>query len=492
MSSSNCRNMALQMYPHEQGRNMKTAGDILIVDDESDIRLLIGATLRDEGFTTMEAASAMEAREILAAKPPGLAILDIWMRDSDMDGLELLEWVKGVYPELPVLMISGHGTVETAVQAIRNGAYDFIEKPFKEDRLLLMVQRALEASRLERENADLRARVSDEGEPALVGVSAAIKAVRTAVERIAPTASRVLISGPNGSGKELAARCLHNQSERRDSRFVVANCARLGSERADVELFGSDGSGTSRRIVGLFEQAHKGTLYFDEICDLPLETQGKIVRAVAEQRFRRVGGNKEVSVDVRVISASSRDLATEISEGRLREDLYYRLGVVPLSMPPLADRREDIPPLARHFVEAVARRTGLGKVKLGDEVLAAMQGYRWPGNVRQMLNTIENMLIMAPSDRSVPLGLDLLPAEIQNISPANSNSDIDALLALPLRDAREAFEKSYMTAQLQRFDGNVSQMAGFVGMERSALHRKLRSLDVTQPDKSSSDGDGKP
>ena len=470
---------------------MKTAGDILIVDDESDIRLLIGVTLRDEGFTTMEAASAMEARDLLAAKPPGLAILDIWMRDSDMDGLELLEWVKSVYPEVPVLMISGHGTVETAVQAIRNGAYDFIEKPFKEDRLLLMVQRAFEASRLERENAELRARVSEESDPSIIGVSTQIKAVRTAVERIAPTASRVLISGPNGSGKELAARCIHHQSDRRDSRFIVANCARLGAERADVELFGSDGVATSRRIVGLFEQAHKGTLYFDEVCDLPLETQGKIVRAVAEQRFRRVGGNKEVSVDVRVISASSRDLSAAIAEGRLREDLYYRLGVVPLSMPPLAERREDIPHLARHFVDLVARRTGLGKVKLGDEVLSAMQGYRWPGNVRQMLNTIENMLIMAPADRSEPLGLDLLPAEIQNISPAAGNSDIDALLALPLRNAREAFEKSYMTAQLQRFDGNVSQMAGFVGMERSALHRKLRLLNVTHGGKPPANEDGK-
>jgi len=469
---------------------MKTAGDILIVDDKRDIRMLIGATLRDEGFSTMEAASAMEARDILAAKPPGLAILDIWMRDSDMDGLELLEWVKGVYPELPVLMISGHGTIETAVQAIRNGAYDFIEKPFKEDRLLLMVQRALEASRLERENAELRARVSESGEPSLIGISSVMKGVRSAIERIAPTASRVLISGPNGSGKELAARSIHHQSDRSDARFIVANCARLGAERADVELFGSENLSTSQRIVGLFEQAHKGTLYFDEICDLPVETQGKIVRAVTEQRFRRIGGNKEVSVDVRVISASSRDLAGEIGSGRLREDLYYRLGVVPLTMPALADRREDIPHLARHFVDLVARRTGLARIKLGDEVFAAMQGYQWPGNVRQMLNTIENMVIMAPADRSQPLGLELLPAEIQNISPAGGNSDIDALLALPLREAREAFETSYMAAQLQRFDGNVSQMAGFVGMERSALHRKLRSLGVSHQQKATSDGDG--
>jgi two-component system nitrogen regulation response regulator NtrX len=270
----------------------------------------------------------------------------------------------------------------------------------------------------------------------------------------------------------------------------VANCARLGPDSADIELFGSENMGTSRRIVGLFEQAHKGTLYFDEICDLPLETQGKIVRAVAEQRFRRVGGNKEVSVDVRVISASSRDLAAEIAAGHLRDDLYYRLGVVPLTMPALADRREDIPPLARHCVDIVSRRTGLARIKFSDEVLAAMQGYHWPGNIRQMLNTIENMIIMAPQDRSEPLGLDALPPQIQNISPAGGNSDMEALIALPLREAREAFETQYMDAQLRRFDGNVSRMAGFVGMERSALHRKLRSLGVSTDRKASSEEGG--
>ena len=469
---------------------MITTGDILIVDDERDIRSLIGATLRDEGFVTMEASTASDARDLLASKPPSLAILDIWMRDSDMDGLELLEWVKTLYPELPVLMISGHGTIETAVHAIRKGAYDFIEKPFKEDRLLLMVQRALEASRLERENAELRARVSDEGESEVIGVSAAMKAVRTAIGRIAPTASRVLISGPSGSGKELAARAIHQSSDRRDARFVVANCARLASERADIELFGSENVSSSRRIVGLFEQAHKGTLYFDEICDLPLETQGKIVRAVTEQRFRRVGGNMEVSVDVRVISASSRDLAAEIAAGTVREDLYYRLGVVPLSIPPLSDRSEDVPSLARHFVDMVARRTGLQRIKLGDDVLAAMQGYHWPGNVRQMLNAIENMVIMAPTDRDKPLGLEALPAEIHSNLSNPQGEELEAIWTMPLRDAREAFEKQYMTLQLSRFDGNVSRMAGFVGMERSALHRKLRSLDVVVgPKGSSASGD---
>ncbi len=458
------------------------SGDILIVDDERDIRSLISMTLQDEGYSTSEAANAGQARDMLAAQPPSLAILDIWMRESDMDGLELLEWVRGIYPDLPVLMISGHGTIETAVQAIRQGAYDFIEKPFKADRLLLMVERALQASRLARENAELRARVSEDKALDIIGDSQIMKAVRHAVAKIAPTASRVLISGPSGSGKELAARAIHDQSDRREARFVVANCARLASERVDAELFGSDNLQSNRRIVGLFEQAHKGTLYFDEICDLPLETQGKIVRAVTEQRFRRVGGNVEVSVDVRVISASSRDLAAEINAKRLREDLYYRLGVVPLNMPPLADRREDIPQLAKYLVRTAAKRLGLARIKLGDEVLAAMQGYDWPGNVRQMHNAIENMVIMAPQDRDEPLGLDALPNEIQNISRDNSNSDMETLWALPLRGAREEFEREYLSVQLRRFGGNISRMAVFVGMERSALHRKLKSLKIDGDD----------
>ncbi|MDB2325329.1 sigma-54 dependent transcriptional regulator [Alphaproteobacteria bacterium] len=453
-------------------------GDILIVDDERDIRSLIGMTLKDEGYSTQEAANAKDARDMLAAQPPSLAILDIWMRDSDMDGIELLEWVKSIYPDLPVLMISGHGTIETAVQAIRQGAYDFIEKPFKEDRLLLMVERALQTSRLARENAELRARVSEEGEPEIIGQSQAIRALQTAITRIAPTASRVLINGPNGSGKELAARVIHHKSTRRDARFVVANCARLAPERVDSELFGAESMQSNRRIVGLFEQAHKGTLYFDEICDLPLETQGKIVRAITEQRFRRVGGNAEVVVDVRVISASSRDLASKISDGSLREDLYYRLGVVPLIMPPLTERRDDIPRLAKYFAKTVARRLGRQPLKFSDEVFAAMQGYDWPGNVRQMLNTVENMLIMAPPGSNEPVSLDALPREIQNISQAGINSDMEGFWALPLRGAREEFERAYMAAQLGRFGGNISRMAVFVGMERSALHRKLKSLGV--------------
>ena len=454
------------------------ATDILIVDDERDIRSLISMTLEDEGYATKQAAGAAEARNLLLSEPPKLAILDIWMRDSDMDGLELLEWSKSIYPDLPILMISGHGTIETAVQAIRNGAYDFIEKPFKEERLLMMVARALESAKLSRENNELRAKMNDGAAPELVGKSAVMRGIRQSIDKIAPTASRVLVNGPSGSGKELAARCIHNKSDRRDERFVVANCARLASERVDAELFGSESLQSHRRVVGLFEQAHKGTLYFDEICDLPLETQGKIVRAVNEQRFRRVGGNTEVVVDVRVISASSRDLAAEINAGRLREDLYYRLGVVPLTMPPLAQRREDIPLLAKHFTALVAKRLGVLPFKISDEVLAAMQGYSWPGNVRQIHNVIETMLILAPNDRNDPINLNLLPAEIHNVTRSGDETEMDTLMGLPLRGAREEFERAYLVTQLHRFDGNVSRVASFIGMERSALHRKLKALNI--------------
>ena len=396
-------------------RHRSWRADILIVDDERDIRSLISMTLEDEGYATKQATGAAEARNLLLSEPPKLAILDIWMRESDMDGLELLEWSKSIYPDLPILMISGHGTIETAVQAIRNGAYDFIEKPFKEERLLMMVARALESAKLTRENTELKARMIDGAAPELIGKSPVMRGIRQSIDKIAPTASRVLVNGPSGSGKELAARCIHNKSDRKDERFVVANCARLASERVDAELFGSESLQSHRRVVGLFEQAHKGTLYFDEICDLPLETQGKIVRAVNEQRFRRVGGNTEVVVDVRVISASSRDLALKSALVDCAKICITGLASCHWTMPPLHSAARIF-----HFLPNILPhwwQKGLGVLpfKLSDEVLAAMQGYGWPGNVRQIHNVIETMLILAPADRNEPIDLDLLPAEIHNM-----------------------------------------------------------------------------
>ncbi len=453
--------------------------EILVVDDEPDIRSLISLTLEDEGYLTVQAANAEEARAVITSRPPSCIILDIWIRESDMDGLEVLSWCQNLYPEVPILMISGHGNVETAVQAIQNGAHDFIEKPFKAERLLLTVRRALQQSRLARENAELREQSGASEQLSLVGQSAQIKQLRTTIEKVANTASRILITGPGGSGKEVVARLIHAQSARKDGPFVVAHCARISAENADTELFGSEMLASGRRIVGLFEQAHRGTLYFDELCDLPLETQSRLVRAVAEQTFRRVGGTDPVTTDVRIISASSQDLAAAIENGNLKEDLYYRLGVVSMTVPGLAERREDISQLARHFVEECARKLGRPPIALGDDLVNAMRSYDWPGSVRQLRNVIETILILNEKPENGVVGLDGLPAELlSGPSEGGANQILQHSLSLPLREARELFEREYMHSQLQKFEGNISQMAKFVGMERSALHRKLKSLKV--------------
>ena len=455
--------------------------EILVVDDEPDIRSLISLTLEDEGFLTIQAANAQDARSIIASRPPSCVILDIWMRDSDMDGIDILKWVQELYPEVPVLMISGHGNIETAVQALKFGAHDFIEKPFKTERLLLTVKRALQQRRLARENAELRASSGRTSPQRLIGQSSVMKQLQQAIERVAPTASRVLITGTSGSGKELVARLIHEQSERQDGPFIVANCARLNTTQAAMELFGSEGLQSGRRVIGLFEQAHRGTLYFDEICDLPADIQSQLVRTVTEQTFRRVGGNTEVTTDVRIISASSRDLKAAISENRLREDLYYRLGVISLVVPALSSRREDIGALARYFVSEFAKQLGTSPIKLGEDLLNAMRAYDWPGSVRQLRNVIETLMIIADKSSDEPLSVDSLPKEVIAGAGQNVNAVLDQSLSLPLREAREAFEREYMRSQLEKFEGNVSQMAKFVGMERSALHRKLKTLGLQAP-----------
>ena len=454
------------------------SGDILIVDDERDIRSLIALTLEDEGFVTIEASNAKQAREHLVTRPPSCVILDIWMRDSDMDGLELLSWCRSLYPELPVVMISGHGTIETAVQALRVGAYDFIEKPFKAERLMLTVNRAIQTAKLERENRELKTRNHDFSQLELVGQSTAMKAVKTAVDKLSTSASRVLLQGGAGTGKELVARKIHENSERGSHKSVVANCARLTTEKADLELFGSESIQDGRRVVGLFEQAHLGTLYFDEICDLPLNTQAKLVRAVAEQKFRRVGGASEVVVNVRIISASSQILSKAIEDGRLREDLYYRLGVVSLTVPALAERREDIALLAKYFMKLSASALGRQPLKLGDDVLNVLRAYHWPGSVRQMRNVIDSMLILAGEKEDRLLELSDLPADLLSANPVSGAQVSEDMFALPLREARDLFEARYLTEQLARFEGNISKVAKTIGMERSALHRKLKSLNI--------------
>ncbi len=452
--------------------------EILIVDDEPDIRSLIALTLEDENFQTTQASNAAEARKLISSRPPSCIILDIWMRDSDMDGLELLKWCQSIYPEVPVLMISGHGTIETAVQAIRFGAYDFIEKPFKAERLLLTVRKALHQQKIERENAELKARAQQVNVEHLTGQSAAVRQLNAAIEKVSSTSSRVLITGSSGSGKETVARLIHQRSTQSDGPFILAPCTQMSANEADLQLFGSETMHNGRRQIGLLEQAHRGTLYLHEICNLPIETQAKLVRAVTEQVFKRVGGVADVGVDVRIISASKVNLSTAIEHKQLLEDLYYRLSVVTLVVPSLAERREDIAPLAKHFVKLTAQQFGKPAPKLGDDVLNAMRAYDWPGSVLQLRNVIESMVILADPTSDQLLGVQNLPADITATRAGDMQNIFEQGSSLPLRDARELFEKHYLASQLNRFDGNISQMAKFVGMERSALHRKLKLLDI--------------
>ena len=455
------------------------AHDILIVDDEADIRMVIAGILEDEGFTTREASNSDTALEAIATRRPTLAILDVWMEQSQLDGLQLLDAIRADHPSLPVVMISGHGTIEMAVNAIRLGAYDFIEKPFKADRLLLVVERALEAARLRHELEELRQRAG--GADDVTGCSNIATQLRQSIRKVAPTGSRVLITGPAGSGKEIVARLLHGQSKRANGPFVVLNCATMHPDRLEPELFGSEASEANggQGKVGTLERAHGGTLLLDEVADMPLETQGKIVRVLQEQSFVRVGGAHAVEVDVRVIASTNRDLDALMAEGRFREDLYYRLNVVPIRVPALRERAEDIPELVEALMAHAAETSGVPARQLSEEALAALQGYEWPGNVRQLRNVVDWLLIMAPGNAEAPVRPDMLPPDITGLAPAASQGQAAAeIMGLPLREARELFERQYLEAQVTRFGGNISRTASFVGMERSALHRKLRSLGV--------------
>lgn len=461
------------------------AHEILIVDDEPDIRMLIDGILEDEGYQTRGAGDSDAALAAFHARRPSLVILDVWLQGSRLDGLGLLQAFHSEEPQVPVIMISGHGTIEMAVGAIQQGAYDFIEKPFQSDRLLLIVRRALEAAALARENAELRLRAGPE--TTLVGASPAMMAIRTQIERAAPTGSRVMITGPAGSGKEVAARMIHARSRRADGPFVVMNCATLNPARFEEELFGleagSDPIAQPRR-AGVLERAHGGTLLLDEVSDMPLETQGKIVRALQDQTFERLGGSARVKVDVRVLSTTNKDLQAEIVAGRFREDLYYRLAVVPLKVPALKEHREDVPQLAESFMTRSAEASGMMAREFSADALAALQSYDWPGNVRQLRNVVDWLLIMAPGGAGEAIRAEMLPPEIGSRAPALLNLDPTAdIMSLPLREARDLFETQYLQAQLLRFGGNISRTAQFVGMERSALHRKLKQLGVNSDEK---------
>lgn len=454
------------------------AHDILIVDDEQDIRALISGILEDEGYTTRQAGSSQGALAEVAARRPSLVVLDIWMDESDHDGIETLKLIKREHSEVPVVMISGHGNIETALEASRIGAYDFIEKPFNTDRLLMVVERAIDDARLRRENRELTLKAG--GDTELVGKSSVINNLRQSAERVARTGSRVLIHGPAGSGKEVVARLIHQKSARAEAPFVVLNCANISPETMEESLFGAVANTDREARTGVLELAHGGTLLLDEVADMPLETQGKIVRVLQDQTFERVGGAVPVSVDVRVIATTARDLEQRIADQTFRQDLYYRLNVVPLEVPSLHQRRDDIPELAETFLERYADATGLPKRKLSPEAMATLHAYDWPGNVRQLRNVIERLMIMSPDeDKTDLISGKMLPSELFSDVPTSLSFDkTSEIMALPLREAREMFEKEYLQTQIDRFGGNISKTASFVGMERSALHRKLKSLGV--------------
>ncbi len=454
------------------------AHDILIVDDEADIRELIAGILDDDGYGTRTASDSDSALAEVRNRRPSLVVLDIWLQGSRLDGLALLDEIKRQDPDLPVVIISGHGNIETAVSAIKRGAYDYIEKPFKADRLILIIERALEASSLRREVKTLKKKSSDALQ--LMGTSSAVNQLRQTIERIAGTNSRILISGPSGSGKELAARTIHQLSSRAKSPFVVINAATITPDRMEEELFGVEDIEGRLRKVGALEQAHGGTIYLDEVADMPLETQGKILRVLVDQTFIRVGGGTKVSVDIRILSSSAKDLMEEIAAGAFREDLFHRLGVVPLRVPGLAERRDDIPSLVYFFMEQISHSAGLPPRKIGDDAMAVLQAHDWPGNIRQLRNNVERLMILTRADPEAVITADLLPAEVGEMLPNLSSTGTgEHLMSLPLREAREMFERDYLQAQIKRFGGNISRTAEFVGMERSALHRKLKTLGLT-------------
>jgi len=456
--------------------------DILIVDDQEDIRLLIQGILEDEGYVTRTAHDSQTAEKLIAEKAPDLVILDIWLENSAMDGMELLRKLARSHPETSVIMISGHGNIETAVSAIQMGAYDFIEKPFQADKLLVLTQRAMEAARLKRENQELKLKALGSVSE-LHGTSHLVHQLRQSIDRVAPTNSRILITGEAGTGKDVAARMIHRYSKRSDKNYIVLNCAILSPERIEQELFGTEGQGQSRK-AGVLEQANGGTLLLDEVADMPLETQAKIVRALQDQHFTRIGGTNKIDVDVRIIASTNQNLQELMAQGKFRQDLYYRLNVVPIEMPSLRDRLEDIPVLARFFMDLAARTANAQPRFFADDAMALMQAYEWPGNVRQLRNAIEWLLIMAPGQSDRAITANMLPPELkqQAVEMIRGREGVE-LMSKPLREAREIFEREYLLSQVNRFGGNISKTAGFIGMERSALHRKLKSLGIQTNDK---------
>lgn len=458
--------------------------DILIVDDEADIRDLISDILKDEGFSTRVAANSTQAFKAVAEKPPSAMILDIWLQGSDLDGLSILEIIKKRYPLMPVIVISGHGTIETAVSAIKMGAYDYLEKPFTQDKLIIMLKRACETSKLRRENLDLKSKVIDKTE--LIGSSAASIKLRADIEKVAAISGRVMISGGTGSGKELAARLIHKKSKKISGPFIIFSPTCMSVNKVQQELFGefelnSGDVPSSNRRLSVLEAANNGTLYIDEISDLPMVVQGKLLKFLQDQTLAVTSTHKPLKLDVRFISSTTKNLPNEVSQGRFRQDLYCRLNVVPFKIPSLLDRKEDVPLLVEHFVKQLSKFSGFKQRRFSDETIAALQSYSWPGNIRQLRNIIEWTLIMNPaySQEYELIKPHMLPPDILNNSVTVTKDDSFNVMLMPLREAREVFERQYLSAQMSRFNNNISKTSSFVGMERSALHRKLKLLDLS-------------
>ncbi|MGI9354869.1 MAG: sigma-54-dependent transcriptional regulator [Rhizobiaceae bacterium] len=452
------------------------AADILVVDDEADIRDLVSGLLEDEGHETRTARDSDTALAAIAARRPSMIFLDIWLQGSKLDGLELLDEIRNLHPDLAVVVISGHGNIETAVSAIKRGAYDYIEKPFKADRLILIAERALETAGLRKQVKELEKRAPDM--PEMIGSSVVMNQLRSTIEKVAPTNSRIMIVGPSGAGKETVARAIHKHSLRAAGPFVVLNAAAITPENMENELFGVEAGEGRDAKVGALEEAHNGTLFLDEIAEMPRETQNKILRVLVEQKFQRVGGANKVAVDVRVLSSTSVNLEERIEAGEFREDLFHRLAVVPVSVPGLAERREDIPELIDAFMRQIEAQSGVKACEIGEDAMAILQSHSWPGNLRQLRNNVERLMILSRGEEGEPATAEQLPGEISDMLPRTPGMGDGQLISLSLREAREVFERDYLVAQITRFGGNISRTAAFVGMERSALHRKLKSLGI--------------
>jgi len=446
-------------------------GDILIVDDEKDIRELVSDILIDEGYTTQLAANSEDTFKSIEKSKPKLIILDIWLKESKLDGIDILKHVKLNNPDIPVVIISGHGNIEIAVAAIKQGAYDFIEKPFNIDQLTVVIARAMETSRLRIENAAFKIKEIPSFE--LIGNSSVFKNFNQQLDKVSSGNSRIMLTGPSGSGKEVAARYIHKNSPRKDFAFVTVNSASMSSERMEELLFGSESNGNIQ--LGLLEQANGGVLYLDEVGDMPIGTQSKILRVLVDQQFMRIGSKTNTSVDFRVISSSSKNLVQEIQNKNFREDLYHRLNVIPISVPSLEDRIEDIPFISNFFIDELSEKQGLPRRKLSQKAVVHLQSRNWPGNIRQLRNVLERSLILGSQSGEISIS----ELETKEIIKNDNSVEMDGnMLGLALREARELFEKDYLVAQINRFGGNISKTSQFVGMERSALHRKLKTLNV--------------